>query len=763
MTSLRLTPARSSGQNSGTLTASANTLATGETIAAGAAHTYNLSFVVTLDLTDGTGDDMYSVCDGTTPLAGQGLFNAATLTSNGQSITEDACGDLPALDITKTFVSAVSNGDGTFTVNFTVSVANSGGAAGTYDLSDTPGFDDDVVINSGTFSSTTPPNLSGTLMAGTNTLATAASIAVGATHTYNLSFNVTLDLTAGNGSYTACDGTTPVVGQGLFNTASLISNGITQEADDCGDLPTLVTLDKTFVAATPNGDGTYTVTYTVEVTNSGGAASTYDLSDTPGFDDDVTINSGMFSSTNPPNLSGTLTAGTNTLATAASIAAGATHTYTLSFATLDLTDGSGDNMYSVCDGTSPTSGEGLYNAATLISDGITQEADDCGDLPVLDITKTFGSATPNGDGTFTVNYTVSVANSGGAAGTYDLSDNPGFDDDVTINSGMFSGQASGPLNTSGSTTLATSESIAAGATHTYNLSFNVTLDLTDGTGDDSYTACDGTTPLAGQGLFNEATLTSNGQSITDEACGDLPALDITKNFVSATPNNDGTFTVNYTVTVENTGGATGTYGLEDTPGFDDDVTINSGMFSGQASGPLNTSGSTTLATSESIAAGATHTYNLSFNVTLDLTDGSGDDMYSVCDGTSPMSGEGLFNQASLSTNGTTLEAEDCGDIPALVIAKTFDSAAPNNDGTFTVNYTVTVENTGGATGTYGLEDTPGFDDDITINSGTFSGQASGPLNATSGSTTLASGASIIAGATHTYNLSFNVTLDLTGW
>ena len=609
---------------------------------------------------------------------------------------DEACGDLPPnITMVKTFDSATPNNDGTFTVTYMVTVENTGGAAGTYGLEDTPGFDDDVMINSGSYilNGGTPVPFINPMSGQAETLATGVTLASGATDSYVVSFVVTLDLATGDGTYNACDGTTPMAGQGLFNEASLETNGTTTENEACGDLPVLE-IAKSFDGASPNGDGTFTVTYTITVENTGGVTGTYGLEDTPGFDDDITISSGTFSSTTPPNLNGMLTAGTNTLASNESIAAGATHTYNLSFnVTLDLTDGSGDDMYSVCDGTSPMSGEGLFNQASLSTNGTTLEAEDCGDIPALVIAKTFDSATPNNDGTFTVTYTVNVTNNGGAAGTYDLSDTPGFDDDVTINSGTFSSTTPPNLSgmlTAGTNNLTTNESIAAGATHTYNLSFVVTLDLTDGSGDNMYSVCDGTSPMLGEGLFNEASLSTNGTTLEDEACGDLPNITLAKTFDSATPNNDGTFTVTYTVTVENTGGATGMYDLNDTPGFDDDVTINSGMFSGQASGPLNTSGSTTLATSESIAAGATHTYNLSFNVTLDLTDGSGDDMYSVCDGTSPMSGEGLFNQASLSTNGTTLEAEDCGDIPALVIAKTFDSATPNNDGTFTVTYTVNV-------------------------------------------------------------------------
>src|SRR6056297_3346001 len=321
----------------------------------------------------------------------------------------------------------------------------------------------------------------------------------------------------------------------------------------------------------------------------------------------------------------------------------------------------------------------VVDTSNVVSLNIDNCNDPLGGLESLALTKTFDSAIPNGDGTFTVSYTVTVENTGGVTETYDLEDTPAFDDDIGINSGSFSGQNSGTLM-AGTNTLATGESILAGTTHTYNLSFIVTLDLTDGVGDDVYAACTAGTPTAGEGLFNEASLSTNGTTIEAEDCGDLPNITVAKVFDSATPNGDGTFTVTYTVTVENTGGAAGSYDLEDTPGFDDDIAINSGSFSGQNSGALM-AGTNTLATGESIAAGATHTYNLSFVVTLDLTDGVGDDVYMACDGTSPVAGEGLFNSASLTSNGETAENEACGDLPNITVAKVFDSATPNGDGT----------------------------------------------------------------------------------
>ncbi|MBK9151780.1 MAG: hypothetical protein IPM26_12645 [Saprospiraceae bacterium] len=348
------------------------------------------------------------------------------------------------------------------------------------------------------------------------------------------------------------------------------------------------------------------------------------------------------------------TAGSTQLASNASIAAGATHVYNVSFIVkIDLEPGStdgGNNVYSACSvpGNGPGSnpGQGLYNRAELdrTGDGVTDVTDDaCGDLPYVVMRKDLVNVTPNANGTFNVQYAIIVNNLGGASGNYSLKDTPQFDDDITILSGNYTGQSSGVMNTSGSTTLANNASIGAGATHIYNVNLVVRLDLDPGSldgGDNIYTACtvpgNGPGSNPGQGLYNKAELDRTGDGITDitdDACGDLPFVTMRKDFVSVVPGANNTYTVNYTIVVTNKGGATGNYSLKDTPQFDDDVVILSGNYSGFASGFMNISGSTMLASGVSIAAGITHTYNVSFVVRLDLTPGGnqgGDNIYTPC-------------------------------------------------------------------------------------------------------------------------------------
>jgi hypothetical protein len=823
-----------------------NTLADDIVIPAGITQTYTLTYRVILDLspisTDG-GDNLYTSCgntnntlgpvspDGSTP--GQGLYNATVLDTNNDGTPEERdeiCADLPYITHEKTGpVISAQQPNGSYNVTYTVTVRNLGGASGDYDLFDTPTFDDDIAINTASFTSTNPPNLSGPLSTtngSTNTLAGDVNIAAGGVHTYTLAYNVTLNLapaSPGNNVYTACGSGTPgnsAPGEGLYNMTALDLNddGTPEETDEvCGDLPYITHEKSGPVISAQQPNGSYNVTYTVVVTNTGGTSGDYDLFDTPTFDDDIAINTASFTSTNPPNLSGPLSTtngATNTLAGDVIIAAGGVHTYTLSFnVTLNLAPASpGNNVYTACgSGTpgNPAPGEGLYNmtALDLNDDGTPEETDEvCGDLPYITHRKdaVTVSNVPNADGTYTVVYTVVVQNLGGESGTYDLTDTPTFDDDIVITEASYStvnvvpavGGGALSLINGQPNTLADDIVIPAGITQTYTLTYRVILDLspisTDG-GDNLYTSCgntnntlgpvspDGSTP--GQGLYNATVLDTNNDGTPeerDEICADLPYITHEKTgpVISAQQPN-GSYNVTYTVTVRNLGGASGDYDLFDTPTFDDDIAINTASFTStnppNLSGPLSTTnGATnTLAGDVIIAAGGVHTYTLSFNVTLNLAPASpGNNVYTACgSGTpgNPAPGEGLYNMTALDLNddGTPEETDEvCGDLPYITHEKTgpvISAQQPN--GSYNVTYTVTVRNLGGASGDYDLFDTPTFDDDIAINTASFTStnppNLSGPLSTTNGATnTLAGDVIIAAGGVHTYTLSFNVTLNL---
>ncbi|MBK8705142.1 MAG: DUF11 domain-containing protein [Saprospiraceae bacterium] len=319
-------------------------------------------------------------------------------------------------------------------------------------------------------------------------------------------------------------------------------------------------------------------------------------------------------------------------------------------------------------------------------------------------------------------------------GQYDLTDLPGFDNDITINSASFTSNAPGNGGNALAWTLANDQAIAANGTHTYTLVVNVSMNLNGGGGDDQYTSCgEGTTvPQPGQGLYNFTSIDTNNDGTPDDdddACGDLPALELEKTFVSATSNGNGTYNVVYNITVENTGGQ-GQYDLTDTPVYDPDVVINSASYTSNAPGnggsPLAGNGPWTLANNQPIAAQTTHTYTLTVVVDLNRTDGIGNEVYDKCEyvNDEPQEGEGLFNRTSVDANndGTPEdEADDCGDLPLidLELDKSISNSMPNVGQNIVFTIVVTNQGPAPATGVIVTDQIPSGYDYVSHSGGTY--------------------------------------------
>lgn|GEM_PF-2765195 len=333
------------------------------------------------------------------------------------------------------------------------------------------------------------------------------------------------------------------------------------------------------------------------------------------------------------------------------------------------------------------------------------------------VDKTFVSATDaDNDGIYDVVFTVEVSNEGTTSSTYDLDDTPGFDADLTIDSGSASVVTDGvntpatPVAFTAPTwTLATGQAISPDETQTYTLTFVVDAAtvLDDPT---ALSACDPAGAAAGQGFFNETTLTVAGEETPAEDCGDLlfPDISVEKLFVSAVDDDDdGVYTVTYTVEVNNAGTGTGVYSLDDTPGFDTDLVIGAGTATVSSNGANTpaapgafTAPTWTLATDEVIDPTETHTYTLVFDV--DATAIANDPaVLSTCGAATPAAGEALFNEAELTYSGQTEQDDACGDLPLLAIDKSPAVISNDLDGDGeadlgdTLTYTITVTNSGG--------------------------------------------------------------------
>ena len=150
------------------------------------------------------------------------------------------------------------------------------------------------------------------------------------------------------------------------------------------------------------------------------------------------------------------------------------------------------------------------------------------DAPDIYHNKQVISAVGNNEGQYEVVYQIDVTNDC-SSGDYNLEDQPGLDADILIDSAKYTSNApantSGVLNGTGPWTLATDQAIAANTTHTYIITAYVTVDLSDGIGDEMVSGCDTILPPAlGGGLFNQSMLDVDDDGVADQidtACGNL--------------------------------------------------------------------------------------------------------------------------------------------------------------------------------------------------------------------------------------------------
>lgn len=262
-------------------------------------------------------------------------------------------------------------------------------------------------------------------------------------------------------------------------------------------------------------------------------------------------------------------------------------------------------------------------------------------------------------------------------------------------------------------------------------------------------------------LLNAATADSDqAEPVRDDVTDPVvrPLIDVAKTAgaVSA-PDAQGVSTATYTITVRNTGSSAGTYGpLTDTPRFDADATPVSATWSGQASGNAtltNPASFTVGAATTPLAAGATHTYQVSVRFTV----AAGGDL-GVCAG----AGTGLYNSVSLPAgqeHGTTDNNAACATpAPRFAVAKTAsaESVVASHDaasGTYTATatYTVSVRNTGSvAAPAPQVTDTPTPSAGFTVRSVTVNGAAA---TLAGGSLTLPAGTQPVnPGATTTHTV-----------
>ncbi|MFC1777811.1 hypothetical protein ACFL3I_10810, partial [Pseudomonadota bacterium] len=382
---------------------------------------------------------------------------------------------------------------------------------------------------------------------------------------------------------------------------------------------------------------------------------------------------------------------------------------------------------------SEVAGQGFYNLVTgSRTDNAPDNNDACTNLPdpKINLAKTVnGPAVDNGDGTFTVEYTITATNSDDGPGSYDVVDTftPGVGitlvEDGSTSAAIVYGTGPGesgvvtPFFNSGDT--AVDDATLAGQSEetwivtgifTVDPAF-ITVEGSDCKPDDGE---EGNT-----GFSNGVSGSTNDDDLTDNiTCVELPVIDLLK--TAADPElqldgpYEGTYKVVYTVTAANLGEAAGVYNIDDalSPATGLTLVVDAGVPTPSiAYNTGETEDGVTglypnLVTGEGLAAGATESWFVTayfeLDPTQDLTDAR------TCEVGSEVAGQGFYN---LVTGSRTDNAPDNNDActrlsePLINLAKSAEPAVLIDGNTWEIVYTITATNTADGPGVYNLVDT----------------------------------------------------------
>jgi uncharacterized repeat protein (TIGR01451 family) len=295
---------------------------------------------------------------------------------------------------------------------------------------------------------------------------------------------------------------------------------------------------------------------------------------------------------------------------------------------------------------------------------------------------------------YTVGYDLAVTSGSTINELYDLSDVLDFGTGTTIVSATLT-TVDGPApNVAGwngvSQTQIQSQALINPATvdpngHTYHVSvtFAVAGSMTVAARD-----CILSVSESGTGTLNTASVSSALGSNTSSDCGVIPnPLVSLGKTISAGPTRDaaGVWTIQYKVTVANSGDGPGQYSLNDTFGFGTGVTVTNVVVSTSPAGlsfSATNAGITTSATQ--LNAGDSHVYTITVTATIAVTAQTNGDCGN---------GGGFGNTASVTTNHSVPSASVCAPFSTITLIKT----VINNDGGTLQPSDVTLTATGPAT------------------------------------------------------------------
>lgn len=196
-----------------------------------------------------------------------------------------------------------------------------------------------------------------------------------------------------------------------------------------------------------------------------------------------------------------------------------------------------------------------------------------------------------------------------------------------------------------------------------------------------------------------------------------PSINLTKTATGPVLEQNGTYTVIYTITASNAGGP-GVYDLTDTFSPAAGIVLNTAVLTGYASANDTQTGAIiggalpaafvsgdTIVTGEALAAGNAETWTITANFTVVPADLTGDATDCVQGAEAP--GKGFYNYVDGNIDEDTSDNDACVNlfVPAINLAKAASAAIPVGNNTWEVVYTITATNTGDGPGEYDIIDT----------------------------------------------------------
>lgn len=353
-------------------------------IEGGAVDTFEV--VITVIVPAGVDTDVLECTDTKEP--GYGLQNTAAIQVGTDVITSVACGDVEESAVPRVAKSVVPGfptqlADGTWEIQYDITVSSDSTLDATYSLSDTLAYGAGIVVNSASIQSTDATPAVDWNGDDATTVVTDEVLPGGDQHVFRVTVNASVPRSSFDTGSTVCDPGLVTDG-GFLNTATLTAGKTEpQTVADCAS-PAQPTITKVLDPTTPPAwqeDGSYLVTYLVTVSNDSALQLSYDLDDSLGFPNGVTLSQQQATDPDGATINGWDGLVDTRLADDTLIAAGDDHVYTITVratptASLDLDD--------VDCTTEPSNG--LFNGALLVSGGIDQDASACTELPVAELT-----------------------------------------------------------------------------------------------------------------------------------------------------------------------------------------------------------------------------------------------------------------------------------------------------------------------------------------------------------------------------------------